>query len=129
MCLAYQADRDLATNAQAMERALRDVRTAEVTTAVRAARINGFSIKRGEALGLTEGRLVSVRQKPAEVLLDLLQHLDAGQAQVLTVYYGAEVDSETAQRLAESATAAYPGLASEVVEGGQPLYQFLIALE
>jgi uncharacterized protein len=129
VCLAYQADKDLATNAQAMERALRGVRTAEVTTAVRAAKVNGFNIKPGEALGLADGRLVSVRLTSADVLQDLLRHLEADQSQVLTVYYGAEVDPATARHLAESATTAYPGLESDVVEGGQPLYQFLLALE
>ena len=128
-CLAYRSDLELATNVAAMERAFRGVRTAEITTAVRAARVNGLSIRPGEALGLTDDRVVAVKTHAADVLFDLLRHMDAHEAEILTIYYGDEVDPATARQLADSATASFPNLAAEVVEGGQPLYQFLIALE
>ena len=127
--LAFQPESGLAANARAMERAFRSVRSAEITTAVRAAKVDGLEIRAGEVVGLAGGQLAAVGTDLDEIVYRTLENMGAEHGQILTLYYGAEVDAPRAERLAAQLKARYPNLEVEVVHGGQPLYQYVMALE
>lgn len=127
--MAFQPEADLAANAKAMERGFRAVRTGEVTTAVRAAKIDGFAIRMGETVGLVGDEIVAAGETVNDVIGVMLERMAAETGEVLTVYYGATVDTREAQALADLAKERYANLTTEVMSGGQPLYQYVLCVE
>jgi len=127
--LAYSDASDVVLAAKAMRRALEDVRTGEVTTAVRAAKLDGFSIRAGDYMGLVSGELAVVCPSLDEAVESVLGRLKAGEAQLVTLYRGNDVPEDAAQCLLEKMRAAHVGPELELIDGGQPLYQYVIAVE
>jgi len=127
--LAFQPGADLAANARTMERALCAVRTGEVTAAVRAARLDGFEVGPGELLGLVGGQLVAVGGDQVDVVRRMLEKMGVERGQVVTLYYGAEVDAGQAQSTAALLRARLGDREVEVVSGGQPLYHYVVSVE
>ena len=127
--LAYNYSGDLHTNARAMERGAEEVRTAEVTTAVRDVRLNSLEVKEGEIIGLVDGELVVVGHSLEQTVFEVLLHLEADDAEILTFYYGESVPEEDAEALVEKVESQYPDVEIEVVEGGQPHYHYIISAE
>jgi hypothetical protein len=127
--LAYNYSADLHTNARAMERGAEEVRTAEVTTAVRDVRINSLEVREGEVIGLVDGELVVAGHSLEETVFEVLLHLEADDAEILTFYYGESVSEEDAEALVEKVESQYPDAEIEVVEGGQPHYHYIISAE
>jgi DAK2 domain fusion protein YloV len=126
--LAFSPSRGLEENARAMEEALASVHTIEVTRAVRAVRLGRLSVRKGDYIALVDGELRAKAASPEDALRRALDLLD-GQEGLLTLYYGAEVDAEAAQALAQALQRERPGLEVEVVYGGQPHYPYLASLE
>ena len=127
--LAFRPDFDLERNTRDMERALGGVRTGEVTVAVRAAKLDGFSIRAGDYLGLVGGELVVVCSGVDEAVGTVLDRLCQSEGQLITLYRGSDVTEEAARTLAAKLQAQHAGQEIEVIEGGQPLYHYIVALE
>jgi DAK2 domain fusion protein YloV len=127
--LAFDPEADLETNGQEMTAAIEEVKTGEVTYAVRDSSFNGQKIQAGDILGLIDGELSVLGQEPEEVVLKLLEQLVEDDGEILTIYYGEGVSSAAAQELAARVSDAYPQCEVEVYEGGQPLYYYIVAVE
>lgn len=127
--LAYNPDGTLAENREQMLEALDTVKAGEITYAVRDSQYNGLDIAKGEVLGLAEGEIVVKGDDLDKVALELLQALDAGDYELLTIFYGEDVEEEQAEQLKEKIQASYSQLEVEVHMGGQPLYYYLFGLE
>jgi dihydroxyacetone kinase-like predicted kinase len=127
--LSYNFNADLDSNARAMERSAQQVRTAEITTAVRDVRVNGLDVREGQIIGLVDGELTTVGADLDEVVFDVLRQMEGDDAEVLTLYYGEAISSEDSQVLAEKIEAQYPEAEIEVVDGGQPHYHYIISAE
>jgi DAK2 domain fusion protein YloV len=127
--VAYLHDADLAANVAAMTEAMTTVRTGEVTVAVRNARLDGLSVRAGEALGLLDDVAAVVGPECDGVALDLIGQMGAADAEVLTIYYGADVAEAGARSLARAANGRYDALEVEVVSGGQPHYPYIMSME
>jgi len=127
LALNYQAD--LTTNVQAMERALKHVRTAEITWATRSVRINGMDVAEGSVIGLLDDNLTASGPDIESVVRTMLEQMKAAEAEILTVYYGEDVTEEEAESLAAMIRAEYPHQEVELVNGGQPHYQYIISAE
>ena len=127
--LAYSEGADLEVGARAMQRAVEGVRTGEVTTAVRAAKLDGFSIKPGDYMGLVAGELAVVCSGLEEAVETVLQRLDVSGANLVTLYRGQDVSEEAAKSLLSTLRANHPGPELEIIEGGQPLYHYVMAVE
>ncbi len=126
--LAFNPERGLADNAQAMAEAAQAVRTIEVTRAVRQTRLHGQQSREGDIIAIVDGELKVVAPTPEEAVRQALKALD-GEGGLLTLYYGAEVEPRTAEALAASLRQDYPSLEVEVVDGGQPYYYYIASLE
>jgi DAK2 domain fusion protein YloV len=114
-------------NATAMEAALAEVVTGEVTVAVRDAQLNGISIRKGEYLGLASGEAVARGLDFDEVAYAVAQRLLTEPRDVLTLLTGeARPDLEALVRRLE---ADHPALEVDVQDGGQPHYPLLLAAE
>jgi fatty acid kinase len=127
--LAFNFQTDMATNVEAMEQAAHAVHTVEVTRAVRDAEMDGLAIKAGDMLGLYDGRIVATADNPAAALLRALDTAPTDGLEIVTIYYGAGATEAEAQTVAGHIREAHPGLAVEIVEGGQPHYPFVVSLE
>jgi len=127
--LAFNYDANLRANAYMMKEAGSAVRTVEVTRAVRSANIGKVRIRRRQAIGFIDGELVSVGNRPDEVLWQVLVSLDIKGGQIITLYYDKKARHREAEGLAERVRRKYPGVEVELVYGGQPHYHYIASVE
>lgn len=127
LALNYHAD--LETNVAAMEDAMEDVETGEITFATRSATINGVDVADGEVIGLHDGDLKVKGAKIKEVARELLQEMNSPEREIVTLYYGEGIDEEEAQVLAEFLQDDWPNQEFEVITGGQPHYPYILSVE
>ncbi len=114
---------------QAMTGALGEVRSGELTIATRDAEIEGVAVRKGQVIGLLDGHLVAAAEDLETALLHLLEAGEAEEAEVITLYYGEDLTTRQANRLADRVREAYPGHEIEVIEGGQPHYHLILSIE
>lgn len=127
--LAFDYEADFSTNADLMKEATSMVKTIEITRAVRAAQLDGLSIKKKQAIGLLDGELLAAGKNTIDILDKMLAKLDMNQNEIVTVYYGADASSDEASQVSESIREQYPQLQVEVVKGGQPYYDYIVSIE
>ena len=112
-----------------MERAKSAVRSIEITRAVRPAKLGEFNIKKKQGIGFLDGALVAVGNNPADALNRVLAKLNLDEAEVITIYYGADTEQAEAQQVSSGIRDQYPQLQVEVVYGGQPHYNYIASVE
>lgn len=127
--LAFNYQADLETNAQMMQRATHGVQTAEITTATRAAQINGVSVEEGEIIGLLNGALTASGNTLEEVVQEMLRQMKADEHEIITIYCGEGIAGTEPERLADEIRASYPDQEVELVDGGQPHYHYILSAE
>ncbi len=127
--LAFNHQADLEENARTMARAAEDVRTGEVTTATRDAKLNGVTVRQGQIIGLQDDQLVVSGETVDEVVEALLERMGVAEMEIVTLYYGAGVQQEEAEALAARLQEKYPDQSFEVVYGGQPHYFYILSAE
>jgi DAK2 domain fusion protein YloV len=127
--LAFNFQADLQTNVEAMTQAAHAVHTIEVTRAARDAQVDGLAIRSGHFLGIYDGKVVAADESADRTVLRALDHAPMGSLEIVTIYYGQGAASTAAHALAGAIREAHPGLAVEVVAGGQPYYPYVVSLE
>jgi len=127
--LAYNPEASLDENAEAMTQAVQKVGDGQVTYAVRATTIGDLDVHEGDIIGLANGKLVEAGRDLDGVVLSLLGHLVKDDSEMITLFFGEEVDEDAAAALSERIAEAYPGCDCQVVPGGQPLYYYFISVE
>ena len=127
--LAFDYEADFKTNAEIMEKALSSVKTIEVTKSVRATRINGLHIKRKQPIGLLDDELIAAGDTDLDVINKILDKLDMKEAEVVTIYYGEDVQAEEAEKISASITEQYTNLQVELIKGNQPHYSYILSIE
>jgi len=127
--LAFNDQRDLETNAHAMETAAKHVKTGEVTRATRSVEFNGIKVEQGEIIGLLNDELTTAGSTVDEVVWLLLNQMDVENLEIVTLYHGNGLKAETAVTLGDAIREKYPHLEVEVVDGGQPHYDYIISAE
>ena len=127
--LAFNPDHDPETNTADMEAALRDVRSGEVTTAVRSTTLNGVSVDEGQSIAMLDGALVAAAPTANESLILMLDGADLDDGTLVTLYCGAGNLQQIAAKAAEAIRLRYVGVEVEIIEGGQPHYTYLVSIE
>lgn len=127
--LAFDYEADFNTNAKIMEKALSSVRSIEITKSVRSTKVNGLKIRRKQPIGLLDGDLVAVGDSDLEVINKLLARLDLEESEVVTIYYGEDVEETEPEQIGASIRERHPQLQIEVIRGGQPHYSYIISVE
>ena len=127
--LAFDYEADFETNAQIMNKAKSAAKTIEITRAVRSTQINGLKIKKNQAIGLLDGDLLAAGNDTAEVLNKMLAELNLNEAEVITIYYGADTEPAEAEQVSVTIREQHPQLQIEVVQGGQPHYNYIVSIE
>ena len=127
--MAYDADGDVDENAEAMADAMQQVRSAEVTYAVRDTSIDAFEIKEGQLLGIVEGKIKAVGDDMQQLICDALEEMDMENAELATLYYGEGVTEDDANQLLAYLEEHYPDVEFELYLGAQAVYSYLISVE
>lgn len=127
--LAFDYEVDLRTNTQLMDKAKSAVRSIEVTRAIRSTKLNGRKIKRKQAIGFVDGNLVAVSNTTTNALNEVLAGIDLDEAEVVTIYYGADTKPAEAEQISATICQQHPQLQVEVVKGEQPHYNFIVSVE
>lgn len=127
--LAYNPYAAAMENAAKMEDSLGEVKTGEVTMAVRDAVIDGKNITKGDFIGMADDRLVAVGRHLNALMLDLLQVMADEDTGLVTFYYGADMTGAEAREVTRKMQEEFDELDFELHYGGQPLYQFIISVE
>jgi len=127
--LAFNYQADLEANAVRMTHSAAEVHTIEITRAVRSSQTNGLKVTRGDWIGLLDDALVVSNKDITAVALQTLDSAIKPEYNIVTIYFGEDVDLATATALAEAIQARYPSLSIEVHDGGQPHYHYIISLE
>ena len=125
----FVAEDSLEDNLAAMEEGMREVKTGEITYAVRSTVAGDLHIEERDIIGLAEGKIAVVGATPASVAQDLLRKMVDEDSSVISIYYGADLDEAAAQELTELISAEFPECEVEVYAGGQPLYYYIVSVE
>ncbi|HLI15606.1 MAG TPA: DAK2 domain-containing protein [Acidimicrobiales bacterium] len=127
--LAYDPQDDADANAAAMAASAAGIVAGEVTRAARAARVEAGRVEAGDYIGLAREGVVSVGKSPAEAAIGLVARLLEDRHEIVTLIEGAGSTPGETRRVTEWLRAEHPGLAIEVLEGGQPHYPYLVSLD
>jgi DAK2 domain fusion protein YloV len=125
--VAFDPGKDPEQVADEMQEVAERAHGIEVTRASRTTKIDGQDVHAGEAIALLDGRVVAHGEDEVTVLVDAAKSLT--DAELFTLYSGADVDASRVQHAAQRLRAACPRAEVEVIEGGQPHYPFIVAAE
>ena len=125
--LAFDESASEEENIAAMKEAVANVTTLSSTYAVRDTEIGDTAIKAGETLGLYNGKIVCTSDDRVACLENLFEKVDG--ASIITVLYGEGANEEEANRVAEIMQEKFPGVEIMVLDGGQPVYSYIISIE
>ncbi len=127
--VAFDHTLDVNSNEKNMNNAVSTVITAEVTHAVRNTRMNGFAVKEGDIIGISDKKIVAVGQSVEDTVVDTVAASKNDDIEMVTLYYGEEVKEEDAGKLIERLEELFPDMEFAVYFGGQPHYYYMISLE
>ncbi len=112
-----------------MNEAITEVETGEITTATRNVEIDGVKVKQGDIIALHNGNLILSNDNLQETCLDLLDTIQTDEYELITLFYGSNIEKAEVNRITDAIRKAYPEQIVEVQEGGQPHYQFILSVE
>lgn len=127
--VAFQEDLEAQENVDAMIEVLSEVKTGQLTYAVRETEINDLSIKENDIMGISDGEIVRVGEDLRETTLELIDYMADDFTDIITVFYGEDVERESAEELIEEIEKRYEDIDIELIEGGQSVYYYLISVE
>lgn len=116
-------------NEATMKEEIANVKTGQITYAVRDTIMNEKEIKRGDYMGIGDSGILSVGKDKDETLKEMISQLVDEDSAIISIYYGADVTEEEASKVASELEEAYPDLDVEVNFGGQPVYYYVISVE
>ena len=128
--LAFDESSDFSTNGVNMTKALDNVGSGSITFAVRDSDFEGKQIKKGEILAMENGKLAFVEKDVTKALIKITKKLIRSGSSYITIIYGSDVTDETAQAAFEALRAKISDdIEIVLVNGGQPVYYYLISVE
>ena len=127
--IAFDPDGSVEENTEAMHDAIKNVKSGSVTYAVRDTHVDGFDLSVGEIIGLDDKAILAKGNTVAKTTEDLIARMIDDNVMTITLFYGADIKEEEAEKLQESLSEKYPECEVTVAFGGQPIYYYLISLE
>lgn len=121
--------KDVSSLVSSAERAAADVIDGEITVAVRDTVIGGKKISKGDYIAISGGSIVSVADTPENAVCAMLEAVDIDLCEIITLFVGAHVSAEKRASLIECLEERYDGYEITVYEGGQEVYDYLVAVE
>ena len=125
----YLPDLSAEENVEAMEEAITTVKTGQVTYAVRDTKIDDKEIHEGNIMGIGDSGILAVGEELEATTLEMFKELVDDMSEIISIYYGEEVDEAVANELGEKVGEMFPGCDVEVHFGGQPIYYYVVSVE
>ncbi len=125
----FMPDKSVEDNTKRMTDEMQNVKTGQVTYAVRDTSMDGKEIKAGDYMGIGDKTILSVGGDIADVTYELLEALMDEDSELVSLYFGQETSEEDANALADRVMEAYPDVDVEVHPGGQPIYYYVLSVE
>ena len=125
----FDESADAEANFDNMSSEMKNVKTGQVTYAVRDTSMDGKEIKQNDIMGIGDKTILSVGKDIEETTIDMLSQLIDDDSELISVYYGEDVSSEQVDSLTAKIEETYPDLDLEVHSGGQPIYYYMISVE
>ena len=125
----FMPDADAKTNAEAMLEEIKNVKTGQVTYAVRDTHIDDKEIHEGDIMGIGDSGILAVGKDLEETTKELIANLVDEDSELISIYYGEEVSEEDAEKFTEEITELYPDVDVDIQFGGQPIYYYVLAVE
>ena len=125
----YMPDADAQTNLEAMVEEIGNVKTGQVTYAVRDTHIDDKEIHEGDIMGIGDSGILAVGQSVEETTKEMLAQLVDEDTELISLYYGQDVQEESAENFAQEIEDLYPDVDVDVHSGGQPIYYYVLSVE
>ena len=125
----YMPEADVDTNFETMQEGIKNVKTGQVTYAVRDTKIDDKVIHEGDIMGIGDQGILSVGQSVEETTKSMLSQMVDEDTELISIYYGQDVLAEDAERLAETIGEKYPDADVDLHSGGQPIYYYVVSVE
>ncbi len=127
--LIFNPAQDIDTNFRSMVQQVKEVKSGQVTYAVRDTQYNGLVIKKDDYMGFYEKDIVVSDKKRLDVTLSLLDNMIDDETEIVTVFYGEDASEDEVETISEYVESKYKDVELEVLEGNQPVYSYIIAVE
>ncbi|MCR4675165.1 MAG: DAK2 domain-containing protein [Lachnospiraceae bacterium] len=125
----FVPDQSVKDNQDRMTEELQNVKSGEVTYAVRDTTIDDKEIKEGDYMGIGDAGILAVKQDLTEVMLQMLDEMVDDDSALISLYYGADVKKKDANKMKKAVEEKYTSLDVELQEGGQPVYYYVTSVE
>ena len=125
----FMPDLSAEENLAAMTEEMDNVKTAQITYAVRTTNIDGMEIEEGDIMAIGDHGMLAAGKSVDRVALDALKCMLDDDCELVTVYYGSDVGENAAKALVSQAEQMYPDKEIELQYGGQPIYYYMISAE
>lgn len=116
-------------NKETMCAEIENVKTGQVTYAVRDTEIDGKTIKQDDYMGIGDKSILAVGKDMKETTLEMVKEMVDEDSAIISIYAGADVTEDVAEDLVNTLTESYPDLEVELNVGGQPIYYYIISVE
>lgn len=127
--LAFNPEASADENLLTMLHAIDNITTGQVTYAVRTTKIDGFSLKKGDIIGLNSKKILAKAENADDATVKLIEKMKDDSHALINLYYGKDVAKESAEALQKKLADAYPSCDVELYYGGQQIYYYIVSLE
>ena len=125
----YVPEKTVEQNTEEMLQCIGNVKTGQVTYAVRDTKIDDKEIRQGNIMGIGDHGILAVGEGVEGITMETIDAMVDEDTEIISVYYGSDVSAEDAQRLGEKLEERYPDFDVEVNDGGQPIYYYVVSVE
>ena len=125
----YIPDHSAEENKEQMMAEIENVKTGQVTYAVRDTEIDGKTIKQNDFMGIGDKSILSVGTDLRATTLEMVDAMIDEDTAIVSIYFGSDSDEDSANELAAAIEEKYPDVEVEVNDGGQPIYYYVISVE
>ncbi|GIN11271.1 kinase [Shouchella clausii] len=127
--LAFNPSNSLQDNAAAMAEAIKEVKTGELTYAVRDTQMDNQTINKGDFMGIADKKIIACGPRKQDVAKKLLDEMIDEEAEVLTIITGEDATAEDTSQIEAYVNERHADMEVDIVEGGQPLYSYIFSVE
>lgn len=128
-CLSFNPDSNLNDNLDALKNSFTKVKSGSVTYAVRTTHVDGFDLSEGEIIGLDNKQILAKSDDINTATKELISKMIDDDIVNITLFYGADVTTDSAEKLKLELEDMYPYCDINLIQGGQPVYYYIISLE
>lgn len=127
--ISYVPDKTVEQNTEEMMESMKNVKTGQITYAVRDTKIDDKEIRQGDIMGIGDHGILAVGKEIEDTAVAMVQEMADEDSEIISVYYGADVTAEDAEQFAARLEELYPDFDVELNEGGQPIYYYVVSVE